>query len=285
MTDPIRTVLVEDHEGFREGIKHILTSDPRFVVVGTAGCAMDGAALADSLKPHLMVMDIRLPDLSGIRLTRRIVEKHPDTRVVMLSMFTSEEYVLESFRAGAVGYLVKHSDASNFCDDLYMAAQGNWVVDRSLNAFAHFPRPDTINGSQRIYRQTLDGVSNKSAAPRRKSGKGRSKMSQFTEKRKQNRWQFEAPIVYSKFHSGIDHSTRSYNFSDTGLCLKMESPIPMGTPVFVRVENGHASVVAKKAGDACPRTVGLAEVRWCRKVENDGELFYQVGMKYLHPGY
>ena len=109
-------------------------------------------------------------------------------------------------------------------------------------------------------------------------------MNAFNEKRRQDRWPFEVSIVYSKFHSGIDHASQSLNFSDTGLCVKMDNPIPKGTPVFVRVES-MTITKDSKTQDLFPRTVGLAEVRWCRKIDTGAEPFYQVGMKYLHPSY
>ena len=104
--DPIRIVIVDDHALVREGIRLALTA-PGFEVVGDATSAEEGLALVERLDPDVLVMDISLPGESGIDATARLRRDHPRTHVLMLSVHDHAEYVLESVRAGAHGYLRK----------------------------------------------------------------------------------------------------------------------------------------------------------------------------------
>lgn len=107
MTEPtVRIIIIDDHPLVREGIRQAL-STPGFEVVADVGNAEDGLARARELQPDVVVMDISLPGMTGIEAAERLRDALPQTRVLMLSVHDHPEYVLESVRAGAQGYLRK----------------------------------------------------------------------------------------------------------------------------------------------------------------------------------
>ena len=107
-----RVLVVEDHPIFRDGVVQCLEAEPDFTVVGaTDGSDLDAAAVA-RLAPDLVLMDVELPQKSGIALTRDVRAARPDARVVMLTGFADAELLFGAMQAGAVGYLLKHTAAA-----------------------------------------------------------------------------------------------------------------------------------------------------------------------------
>ena len=98
-----RIVLVDDHELVRIGLKSLLERHPHFEVVGEAGSAREAIEKVESLKPDVVVMDIRLPGTSGIEACEQIIEKHPNVRVIMLTSYAEDEMLFSAIRAGASG--------------------------------------------------------------------------------------------------------------------------------------------------------------------------------------
>jgi DNA-binding NarL/FixJ family response regulator len=109
MTPPIRLVLVDDHVIVREGLRHVFEEPGDFAIIGEAGTAAEAIALAGSLRPDVLVLDISMPGGSGLHAVPEILECAPSTRVLMLSVHDDDEYILESVRAGAHGYCRKDS--------------------------------------------------------------------------------------------------------------------------------------------------------------------------------
>jgi DNA-binding NarL/FixJ family response regulator len=113
MTAPaIRVLVADDHAIVRTGIRHVLEGEPGFEVVGEASNGTEALALALELKPDVAVLDISMPGISGLHATAELRRSCPETRVLMLSMHDNTEYVLESVRAGAHGYLLKDTAAT-----------------------------------------------------------------------------------------------------------------------------------------------------------------------------
>jgi DNA-binding NarL/FixJ family response regulator len=110
--DPIRVLVADDHAIVRTGIRHVLESEPGFAVVAEAATGAEALDLAGSLHPDVAVLDISMPGESGLRVAAELRQRSPDTRVLILSMHDNTEYVLESLRAGAHGYLLKDSAAT-----------------------------------------------------------------------------------------------------------------------------------------------------------------------------
>jgi two-component system nitrate/nitrite response regulator NarL len=120
----IRLMLVDDHQLVRDGLRARLGDVPEISIVGEAGNAQDALKLAESLRPNLILVDVRLPDLSGIELTARLVDLVPDTRVMILSMYDNREYVLNAVRAGACGYVLKDAPSGEIIAAIKAVAAG-----------------------------------------------------------------------------------------------------------------------------------------------------------------
>ena len=107
--NPIRVLLADDHTLIRAGLRMVVASQPDFTVVGEANDGREAVALAEQLKPDVVVMDIGMPSLNGIEACRHIHDSLLQTQVIMLSMHSDEGYVLRALKAGAKGYLLKDS--------------------------------------------------------------------------------------------------------------------------------------------------------------------------------
>src|SRR5581483_10370759 len=119
-----RVLLADDHKLMRAGLRLVIDQHPEFSVVGEADDGRQAVAMADSLKPDVVVMDIGMPSLNGIEAALQITEKHPETSVVMLSMHSDESYVLRALKAGARGYLLKDSAEADLIRALQAVAEG-----------------------------------------------------------------------------------------------------------------------------------------------------------------
>ena len=132
--DEKKTILiVDDHPLFREGLKSLLIRHSEFELVGEAGDGDDGLRKAKRLRPDLVVMDISLPDVSGIEVTRNIRELLPETKVVILSMHSKIDYITNAFQAGARGYIVKESATERLLECLEAVSKGERFMDSSLH--------------------------------------------------------------------------------------------------------------------------------------------------------
>jgi DNA-binding NarL/FixJ family response regulator len=104
-------VLVDDHPIVRAGIRRLLHAEGDITIVGEADEGYEAITLVEQLQPDLALVDLRLPDLNGMEVTRRIVRASPHTRVAILSMSADERHVLEALRAGAMAYIIKGASA------------------------------------------------------------------------------------------------------------------------------------------------------------------------------
>jgi two-component system, NarL family, response regulator NreC len=122
--DPIRILLADDHNILRDGMRLLLERQPGFVVVGEASDGREVLELAHDQRPDVVVMDIAMPNMNGIEATRRIVDKHPSTGVVILSMHHDESYVIRSLKAGARAYLLKDALKAELISAIHAVVQG-----------------------------------------------------------------------------------------------------------------------------------------------------------------
>ncbi|MFG4004156.1 response regulator [Flavobacterium aquidurense] len=124
MSNIIRVVLADDHVFVRDGIKSLLENVANIEVVGEAIDGADALEVVAANKPDLLIVDIRMPNLTGIEVVEKLRNDNNDVKIIMLSMHESEEYVLKSIKAGADGYLLKGSSKEEFLKALYTVAAG-----------------------------------------------------------------------------------------------------------------------------------------------------------------
>jgi DNA-binding NarL/FixJ family response regulator len=132
VANPLRLLIVDDHEVVRQGLVALLDRRPGFQVVGEAGTVESAIAEARRLLPDLVVMDVRLPDGSGVEACREIRSELPATRVIMLTSYPDEEAVLSAIVAGAAGYLLKQIRARDLVSALEAVGRGESLLDPAV---------------------------------------------------------------------------------------------------------------------------------------------------------
>jgi len=130
----IRVVVVDDHALHRDGTRQILEAHPDLQVVGDASSGEVALALINQLRPDVVLMDIRLPGMNGIEVTRRLTRDHPDVRVLMVSAYDEDEYVRGALEAGAAGYLGKTAPGKELVQAVRAVARGTSVLQSGLTA-------------------------------------------------------------------------------------------------------------------------------------------------------
>ncbi len=133
MTAKLKILIIDDHPLFREGIKTIISRDSRFEVIDEAGTGREGLEKISRLKPDVAVVDISLPDTTGMEVARKIRMQSPKTHVMILSMHSKIEYIVEAFQAGATGYVVKESATERLGQALKAVAAGEYYLDSSIS--------------------------------------------------------------------------------------------------------------------------------------------------------
>ncbi|HEX2611471.1 MAG TPA: response regulator transcription factor, partial [Gemmatimonadales bacterium] len=121
---PIRVLVADDHMIVRTGIRHVLEGQAEFEVVGEAASGEEALELTPRLRPDVVLLDISMPGPSGLQVTERLRTISPGTRVLILSMYDNAEYVLQSVRAGAHGYLLKDTAATELRDAVRTVCRG-----------------------------------------------------------------------------------------------------------------------------------------------------------------
>jgi DNA-binding NarL/FixJ family response regulator len=127
-----RVLLVDDHEVLREGLGTMIDCWDQFEVVGQANDGLEAIALAEKLHPDVTVMDVWLPHLSGIEATSEIVRRDPDAKVIILSVHEKQNIVERSFRAGALGYVVKSARSRELFEAMEVVAEGKSYVSPAV---------------------------------------------------------------------------------------------------------------------------------------------------------
>ena len=129
---PLRLLVVDDHEVVRQGLVSLLDRREHFQVVAEAGTAAEAVEMARKFEPDLVVMDVRLPDGSGIEACREIRAEFPATRVVILTSYPDEEAVLSAIIAGASGYLLKQIRGRDLVSSLESVGRGDSLLDPAV---------------------------------------------------------------------------------------------------------------------------------------------------------
>ena len=125
---PIRVLIVDDHEMVREGLMAMLKPEPDIEVVGQTGLGAVVADLVESSRPDVVLLDARLPDMSGVEVCRRLGRTHPGVSVVILTTYTDVELVEECIQAGARGYVVKDVERFSLKESIRAVSRGQAVI-------------------------------------------------------------------------------------------------------------------------------------------------------------
>jgi len=119
-----KIAIIDDHQLFREGVKRILEFEKTFEVVAEGDDGSVAVSIVKEFNPDVVIMDINMPTKNGIEATRELVEKYPDTKVIILSIHDDENYVTHALQTGAQGYLLKEMDADALIDAVRVVAEG-----------------------------------------------------------------------------------------------------------------------------------------------------------------
>ncbi|MFD2093019.1 response regulator [Blastococcus deserti] len=132
MSPPVRVVIADDHDLLRDGVTAILDADPGIQVVGEASSGPSAVAAAAALSPDVVLMDVEMPGGDGLTATRQILERCPRTRVLVLTTFDLDEYVVDALRAGASGFLLKTTPAASLVSAVRACAAGEMLLAPSV---------------------------------------------------------------------------------------------------------------------------------------------------------
>jgi two-component system, NarL family, response regulator DevR len=143
----IRLMIIDDHEMVREGLKAMLVTEPDFQIVGDAADAQQALALIEQLHPDIVLLDVRLPGMSGIEACKIITEQYPETAVIILTTFTDEDLVARCIQAGARGFIVKDIERFDLKRSIRAVARGEAAIDpkAAVAVLARLRRTSTVN--------------------------------------------------------------------------------------------------------------------------------------------
>lgn len=126
---PVRVLLADDHQLVRAGLEQLLATAADMKVVATAADGAEAVRLAEETDPDVVLMDLVMPQMSGVEATRRIVERCPGAAVVVLTSFSDQERILDALDAGAIGYLLKDVEPAQLLAGVRSAARGESPID------------------------------------------------------------------------------------------------------------------------------------------------------------
>jgi DNA-binding NarL/FixJ family response regulator len=127
--ESLKVLIIDDHALFREGLKIIIDNDERFEIVGEAGTGGEGLEMAKDLKPDIVILDLGLPDVSGVRIIRSLLEASPGAKIIVVTMYSKIGYIAESFQVGATGYVVKESASDSLLKGMHAVSNGEYFLD------------------------------------------------------------------------------------------------------------------------------------------------------------
>jgi DNA-binding NarL/FixJ family response regulator len=179
MTDTIRVLIAEDHETVREGLKLIIDTQPDMEIIGEAGNGRDAVRLARELVPDVLLMDVSMPELNGLKAAAQLKRVAPDIKILTLTRHTDQAYLQELLEAGVSGYVLKQSAATDLIRAVRAVAAGDNYLDPAMTGkiFSNYVgKSSKLRGDTRgtaltererdVLRQIAWGYSNKEIAER-----------------------------------------------------------------------------------------------------------------------
>ena len=169
----IRVLLVDDHAVVREGTRQVLEHEPDLSVVGEAGSGAEAIRLVEALRPDIVLLDLALPDTSGIEVARQIREVQPEAKIVVLSAYDDDDYVLAALDVGAAAYLLKTVRGQEVVEAIHASHHGQVILHPSVAAKVRQslrnraePEPEQLLSAREleILRQAARGLHNREIA-------------------------------------------------------------------------------------------------------------------------
>ncbi|TLS48437.1 response regulator transcription factor [Paenibacillus antri] len=147
----ISIVLVDDQTLLRDGLQTMINVQEDMEVVGVAGDGEQGLALVEKLRPDVVLMDIKMPGMDGLESTRRIKEVRPEVKIIVLTTFAEDDFIVESFSAGADGFLLKDLQGEQLIRSIREAAEGQLIMPSFVaSRLVSLLRTDRKSGSARL---------------------------------------------------------------------------------------------------------------------------------------
>lgn len=145
----IRVLIVDDHAIVRTGLRALIKGEPGMELIGEATCGEDALSMAKTLRPDVMVLDLSLPDLDGIQVTRQMKSAQPDVRVLILTVHEDEALLREAIRAGASGYIIKHAAESELISAIHSVKIGDlYIHPRMIRGLLSESESPTVRSTQ-----------------------------------------------------------------------------------------------------------------------------------------
>jgi DNA-binding NarL/FixJ family response regulator len=125
---PVRIIIADDQALMRDGLKTVLDTEDDIKVAGTAGNGFEAVRMVDTLKPDVLLLDIRMPEMDGVECIKILSQKHPGLKVIMLTTFNDDEYIIQALAAGASGYLLKDIEVEKLVEAIHDAVNGKMIM-------------------------------------------------------------------------------------------------------------------------------------------------------------
>jgi two-component system, NarL family, response regulator NreC len=135
-TMAVTILLADDHHVMRQGLRLLLEAQGDFRIVAEAGDGLEAVKLAERLQPHVLIVDLMMPGINGLEVARQVSHHSPHTRIIVLSMYGNEAYVLEALRNGAVGYVLKDANATELLRAVHEVVAGRRYLSPPLSEHA-----------------------------------------------------------------------------------------------------------------------------------------------------
>jgi len=171
-------VLADDHHIVRKGMRALLEAEPDFCLIGEASDGLETVQLVERLRPDVLVLDLMMPGLNGLEVTRQVCKRSPQTHVVILSMHAGDDYVLEALRNGATGYVLKDASVTELVQAVRDVAAGRrylspLLAERAIDAYVRqtkesaLDRYETLTDREReVLHLAAEGLTNAGVATR-----------------------------------------------------------------------------------------------------------------------
>jgi len=175
---PITILLADDHPVVRQGLRALLDGQADFEVIGETADGLEGLHLVEQLKPDILVADVSMPGLNGLDLTKQVTHISSHTRVIILSMHSTEAFVLEALKNGAAGYVLKDSTPTDLIQAVHEVAAGKRflspkVAQSAIDLYVETSRQRTVGGhanltdrERQVFQLVVEGHNNAQIATR-----------------------------------------------------------------------------------------------------------------------